>query len=183
MTNPKLTLGQAIDQILVALTSLEKREQQTVISTVCSFLELETRVPATVGATPQPPGIAQSVHVPAPSAASESINAPTNARHAVDIRTLKDEKKPDSARQMACIVAYYLMELAPLEEQKQAIATSDIERYFKQASYKLPTKLEQLLIDCKRSGYFEAVTRGEYKLTRVGYNLVTHSMPKSSRAL
>lgn len=79
---------------------------------------------------------------------------------------------------MACIVAFYLLDHAPDAEKKQTITSADLEKYFKQAGYKLPKKLEQLLIDCKGSGYFEAVSRGEYKLTRVGYNLVTHSMPK-----
>lgn len=40
MTTPKITLGKAIDQIVDALSTLDKKEQQTVISTVCSFLDL-----------------------------------------------------------------------------------------------------------------------------------------------
>lgn len=180
MTTPKLTIGQAIDQLLAALTPLEKREQQTVISTVCSFLALDSHASSASGTNsatlPQPD------HSSIASSSSEKSRSPTHMRHGVDIRTLKEEKQPDSARQMACIVAYYLSELSPEDERKQTITTADIERYFKQANYKLPTKLEQLLIDCKGSGYFEAVARGEYKLTRVGYNLVTHSMPKSSKA-
>ena len=100
----------------------------------------------------------------------------------MDIRRLKEEKKPNSARQMACLVAFYLQEHAPTTERKDTITTADLEKYFKQAGYKLPEKLEQLLIDCKRSGYVEAAKRGEYKLTRVGYNLVTHSMPAKEKA-
>lgn len=183
MTTSKLTIGQAIDQTLAALAQLEKREQQTVISTICAFLDLEQRIPSSIGASTHALGATQTAHLPITSHSSEPKKAHQHATHEVDIRALKDEKQPDSARQMACVVAYYLMELAPEDERKQAITTADIERYFKQAKYALPTKLEQLLIDCKKSGYFEVVTRGEYKLTRVGYNLVTHSMPKSSRAL
>jgi hypothetical protein len=80
---------------------------------------------------------------------------------------------------MACLVAYYLQELAPDEEQKQTVSTQDIEKYFKQAGFKLPKALEQILRDAKSSGYFESAGRGEYKLNAVGYNLVAHSLPKN----
>ena len=77
---------------------------------------------------------------------------------------------------MACVVAYYLAEIATGDERKKVVTTDDIENYFKQARYALPTKLEQLLIDCRGAGYFESAARGEYKLTRVGHNLVAHQL-------
>jgi hypothetical protein len=98
-------------------------------------------------------------------------------RTGVDIRALKDEKKPNSARQMACLVAFYLQEQAPEGESKATVTTADLEKYFKQASFKLPDRMEAVLSDAKRAGYFETAARGAYKLTRVGYNLVAHSMP------
>ena len=99
----------------------------------------------------------------------------------MDIRMFKEAKNPTSARQMACIVAFYLNEIAPEDERKNVVTTADLERYFKQARYPLPGKLEQLLIDCKSSGYFEVADRGEYKLTRVGHNLVEHQMPQKGK--
>lgn len=175
MTTPKPTIGQAIDQILAALAALEKREQQTVLATVVAFLDLDAR------GAPQHAQFAGSASA-APVAHHSPEPARVSSSRAVDIRALKEQKQPDSARQMACIVAYYLMEHAAEGEKKETVNTADIERLFKQANFKLPTKLEQLLIDCKKSGYVEPVTRGEYRLTRVGYNLVTHSMPKSAKA-
>jgi len=180
MTTQKLTIGKAIDQIVDALSTLDKKEQQTVIATVCSFLELSSigsSSPVAIDPVGLPSKSSQATHVEMPA----TMPAAHGFKHGLDIRTLKDQKKPDSARQMACIVAYYLLDHAPEADKKQTINTADIEQYFKQAGYKLPTKLEQLLIDCKRAGYFEASTRGEYKLTRVGYNLVTHSMPKGTK--
>lgn len=178
MTSEKISVGKAIDQIVNALSTLEKREQQAVISTVCSLLEITpTGFPAVAGHVPSTDsGVQEKTHTSVIH--RESHHFP---KHGLDIRTLKEQKQPDSARQMACIVAYYLLDHAPDVERKQTISSADIEKYFKQAGYKLPSKLEQLLIDCKKSGYFEAVSRGEYKLTRVGYNLVTHSMPKVAK--
>ena len=80
---------------------------------------------------------------------------------------------------MACVVAYYLQELAADGERKETISTQDLEKYFKQAGFKLPKVLEQVLSDAKASGYFESAGRGEYRLNAVGYNLVAHSLPKS----
>jgi hypothetical protein len=89
----------------------------------------------------------------------------------MDIKTLKNQKQPSSAKQMACLVAYYLAELAPERERKQTVSVADLEKYFKQAGFPLNQKMEQLLVDGKRSGYFDSQARGAYSLTRVGHKL------------
>lgn len=177
MTTQKISIGKAIDQVVDALSTLDTKEQRTVIATVCSLLDLSPTSYACPG-TVAPAAPPNSGQLQSPAAARHDEHP---HKHGLDIRTLKEQKQPDSARQMACVVAYYLLDHAPDAERKQTISSVDIEKYFKQAGYKLPSKLEQLLIDCKKSGYFEAVARGEYKLTRVGYNLVTHSMPKGAK--
>lgn len=80
---------------------------------------------------------------------------------------------------MAAVVAYYLKELAPEGERRETIKTEDLEKYFKQARYELPKEIDQVLGASKRAGYLEAASRGEYRLTRVGYNLVTHRLPQA----
>ena len=154
MTTQKTTIGQAIDQVLGALSSLDTKEQRTVLQTVCSHLDLN--LPAGPIRTPF---VDQKISVPAPAASATQAGTPSGAETELDIRTLKDQKQPESARQMACIVAYYLLDHAPDAEKKKAITSDDLENYFKQANFKLPRKLEQLLIDCKAAGYFEAVAR------------------------
>ncbi len=171
MSEPKPTIGRAIDDIVGTLRAFEVRDQQTILSTVCAHLELSVGSNLSQATPPESP-IPASMGLPLPP--SETGNA---SRHLLDIKALKDQKKPSSARQMACLVAFYLHEHAPTEERKDSVTSADIEKYFKQAGYKLPEKLEQLLADSKRSGYFETSSRGAYKLTRVGYNLVAHSMP------
>jgi hypothetical protein len=78
---------------------------------------------------------------------------------------------------MACVTAFYLQELALGDERKDTVNASDLERYFKQAGYKLPSRIAQTLIDAKAAGYMDSTGRGEYKLNAVGYNLVAHSLP------
>ena len=98
------------------------------------------------------------------------------------IRDLKDEKKPESSNQMAALVAYYLSEAAPESERKDAINTSDLEKYFKQAGFKLPKVLSQALPNAAAAGYFDASGNGLYRLNPVGYNLVVHGLPRGPGA-
>lgn len=189
-THTKSTIGQAIDQAMAALIQLEKREQQIVVSTLCSLLDL---VPNTggVGLLGQGSGSSASTNrdgTAATDATELNVNGSTRTSaasggsdaHELDIRTLRNQKQPASAQQMACLAAYYLQEHAPSDERTKEVTTSDLERLFKQAGFKLPSRMQQVLIDGKSAGYFESVDRGKYKLTRVGYNLVTHSLPKAS---
>lgn len=192
MNNPtKGTIGQAIDQTLSALASLEKREQQIVISTICSLLDIEPSLGMTGYSSKQ--GTAPSTVTPRKHS-TEEVHAPTEhikvhdvkisgeseSDLGIDIRSLRNQKQPTSALQMACVVAYYLQEHAPREERTKEVGTADLERLFKQAGYKLPSRMQQVLVDAKTAGYFESVDRGKYRLTRVGYNLVTHSLPKGA---
>jgi hypothetical protein len=81
---------------------------------------------------------------------------------------------------MATLVAYYLSHKAPPNERKQSVNNKDIETYFKIGEFKLPSKPRFTLTNTKGAGYLDAVGDGEYKLNPVGYNLVVHSMPKTS---
>ncbi len=95
------------------------------------------------------------------------------------IRDLKEEKRPTSSNQMAALVAYYLSEAAPEAERKAAINASDLERYFKQAGFKLPKVIAQALPNAAAAGYFDPVGNGLYRLNAVGYNLVVHGLPRA----
>lgn len=173
MAENKISLGQAIDQMIKALEGLDQNARLTAISAVCAHLNIGSPLSA------QQHGLA-SVPTSAVERAKEIIlshQPQTHQKKQVDIRSLKDEKNPETAQQMACLVAYYLQDLAPESERKAAISVHDLEKYFKQAGFKLPKTLDQLLIDAKSSGYFESPSRGKYKLNAVGYNLVAHGLP------
>ncbi|MFY2763931.1 hypothetical protein [Arenimonas sp. MALMAid1274] len=172
MSTEKMSLGKAIDILLEALEPLDEASRETAMLAVCRQLKISSGpAPKEAGSSDRPTEVDQS----APT--SSSPQAPAKAALRVDIRSFKDEKKPNSVKQMACVVAYYLKELANAEEQKETVSSADLEKYFKQAGYKLPTRMPQVLIDAKASGYFESVGRGEYKLNAVGHNLVAHNLP------
>jgi hypothetical protein len=169
MTEQKPTLGGAIDQLLAILEPLDGDTREVAVNTVCTVLKI-----AKPSASVQSEDRRERIALASAGGARQPPAPPSPQR---DIRSLKEEKRPRSAKEMACLVAFYLQEYAAEGERKDTIATEDLEKYFKQASFKLPKALQQVLPDAKASGYFDTPSRGAYKLNAVGYNLVAHTLP------
>lgn len=157
---------QAIGTILRALEMLEGESIQRVLDYVLNRLSIAT------------PNRKAPVSTIVPSSSTASSEGPPTTRRRPSIRDLKEEKQPESSNQMAALVAYYLSELADESEAKGQINTADLERYFKQAGFRLPKALAQSLTNATAAGYFDAVGNGLYKLNPVGYNLVAHGLPR-----
>jgi hypothetical protein len=172
--NSKTKIGKAdreldaIGTILRALDGLDGDSIQRVLDYVFGRLSISRQS-----------GVASSL------SATVVPSAPvlTEFRHSKmqpSIRDLKEEKQPESANQMAALVAYYLSEIAPDSERKTSINASDLERYFKQAGFKLPKAIPQALPNAAAAGYFDPTGSGLYQLNPVGYNLVVHGLPRGS---
>lgn len=157
----------AIGVILGALDGLDGESIQRVLDYV--FGRLSISRPRT-GATTSSIGTV-SISQP-PREAGPSPRQPS-------IRDLREEKRPESSNQMAALVAYYLSEIANEGERKDEIAASDLEKYFKQAGFKLPRAIPQTLPNAAAAGYFDAIGGGRYRLNPVGYNLVVHGLPRT----
>lgn len=154
----------AIGDILKALDGLDGESIQRVLDYVFVRLSIES-----------------SRHAKSAPTASPQVTASIDSSHSrrSSIRDLKEEKKPESSNQMAALIAYYLSEVADESEKKEAINTADLERYFKQAGFKLPQSLPQTLSNATAAGYFDPTGNGLYKLNAVGYNLVAHGLPRN----
>jgi hypothetical protein len=160
---------QAISSIITLLKPLDATERSRVLEYVLKRLEMA------------------SLSAPAVSAISirdqDSVAASNLSRLAVsDIRSFTAEKQPRSANEMVAVVAYYLAELAPEGERTQTINTELAKRYFKMAGFPLPSMLKNTLTNALAAGYLENVSRGEYRLNPVGYNLVVHRLPQGGSA-
>lgn len=160
---------EAIKTIAGVLGALDANAQTRVLSYAMQHLRIS------------PPGIVLQGPEGGPETARRDTEGPqteSGARPKVlDIRTLKEEKAPQSDVQMAALVAYYLAEMAPDERRKEAISTRDIVAYFKQAGYELPKYPKDTLPHAKGAGYLDNAGRGKYKLNPVGHNLVVHKLP------
>ncbi|MGD0208950.1 MAG: hypothetical protein ABSC89_15220 [Verrucomicrobiota bacterium] len=156
----------AIEQVVNALTPLDIEARSRVVSYVFQRLGLANLSSSPAAPTflpPQPTHIEGGAHV--------------EGAGVRDIRSLTESKSPNSASEMAAIVAYYLKHLAPQEERKEAISREDIEKYFHQANYPFPEKPEFTLPNAKFAGYLDQAGRGLYRLNPVGHNLVVHNLP------
>lgn len=163
------SLGQAIDEIIAALSAVPDAVRQVAIKAACDHL---------------------SIPIPNPQAATGEAAAAIGTRslsqliplgepdQVVDIRTLRQQKNPSTANEMACLVAFYLQRRAPAHERKNTVTAEDLNRYFIQANFPLPKRIEQLLVNSKAAGYFDSEGRGAYRLNAVGHNLVAHSLPR-----
>ena len=98
-----------------------------------------------------------------------------------DIRSLREQKRPRSAIEMATLVAYYLENLAPLGERKSEFSGSDLVRYFKQAAFPLPKSSLMTLVHTRNAGYIDGAGRGLYRINPVGHNLVAHALPREGQ--
>lgn len=165
------SLGQAIDEVIAALEGLDAQSRVTAVKAACEHLKVE--------------GFANTTGKDNQGRDGGGGGAGNNALVSgglLDIKTLKNEKQPGSAIEMACIVGYFLQNVAQGDERKATIKGEDIDKYFRQAGYPLPKAKGQLLVDAKSSGYFDSAGVGAYKLNAVGYNLVAHSLPRGAKA-
>lgn len=156
----------AIKALVEALTPLSDGARQRAVDYALRTLDIHvaSRRTAVTALPPEPER---------PSVSSSDDSAPA------DIRTLTEQKRPRSAIEMAALIAYYLAELAPESERKASVTTEDLQKYFKQAHFKLPGAIQYTLGNAAAAGFFESAGRGEYRLTSVGHNLVAHGLPAS----
>ena len=169
-SNKKKSLGSCIDEMLKALQDVDDASRVIAMRAVCEHLNISIGIPKSL--TEQGP-LRDRLSV-----SSDTLTIRPQEERVLDIRTLKEQKKPRSAMEMVCVVAYYLENHAPDEEKKTEITAKDITKYFKQAGFSLPKVRTQLLIDTKVAGYMDSKKRGRYKLSPVGYNLVAYVLPR-----
>lgn len=161
------TIGQAIDELIRALGSIDAESQLTAIRAACEHLKIPLFDSA-------PPSLASPA-----VGATPSLGSQQPPPRITDIKSFRNAKQPTSANDMAAIVAFYLSELAPADERKSEVQTADMVKYFKQAGFPLPKQPRMLLSNAKNSGYFDSSGTG-YKLNPVGYNLVAHNLPRKA---
>lgn len=167
------SLGQAIDEIIVALKDLDENSRLIAIKAVVEHLNIAFSPGVTTNKN--------NVFTSQTNTDDVLNDADTSKPQVVDIQTLKENKNPSNDIEMACVVAFYLEHHAPENERKDYITNKDIEKYFKQAKFPLPKAPSQVPLNAKTAGYFDSAERGKYKLNPVGYNLVAHKLPKENK--
>jgi hypothetical protein len=163
---------EALETVLTALAPLDEQTRGRVLAYVRGRFGDATAVVSSLSS---------------PVAAAPAIAPPVVERSEVsheprDIRSLKEAKQPGSAVEMAVLVGYYLTEMADPSARKASFGTPDVNKYFKQAGYRLPTHPNVTLHQAKNAGYLDNSSYGKYSLNPVGHNLVTHGLPRSGKS-
>jgi hypothetical protein len=166
----KKSLGQSIDELIVALKDLDENSRIIAIKAVVEHLNIP------IMRDDKQLKSLQSIDLNNIDTLRQQFTPPQGAT--LDIQSLKEIKQPANSIEMACVVAFYLSNHAPENEKTDSITKIEIEKYFKQAKFPLPKVIQQVLVDAKSSGYFDSAERGKYKLNPVGYNLVAHKLPR-----
>jgi hypothetical protein len=164
----------AITTLISVLKPLDPQARIHILDFV--FKRLGIAVPAE--ATPSSQLVTPPPHVVLPPPASPPVMQPS----VVDIRTFAKEKMPKTVNEKVAVLAYYLAHLAPVSERRDYLVADDIQSYFIQADFQLPTSPERItLSNAKNAGYLNASERGQYTLNAVGHNLVAHKLPSSDQ--
>lgn len=137
----------AIADILASLEGLDSQAKNRVFKYVAERMGIQGMTLEPLRVTDYVPAAQGDDHI---SGAEKSFS---------NIRSLKEEKRPDTAIQMAALVAYYLKEIASGEERKESIDVKDIEKYFVQANFPLPKIPVTALTNAKSAGYLESADR------------------------
>jgi hypothetical protein len=162
----------AIQQLMAALEPLDAEARSRVVSYV--FGRLGISGPA------RSPEFSVLASGSVPAEVSSATARPPQSQP-LDIRTLREQKSPKSATEMAAVAAYYLSELAPPGERKREMTAADVTRLFKHAGFPLPGTPKMTLVHAKNAGYLDPGSeRGTYVLNPVGYNLVAHKLPSGA---
>jgi hypothetical protein len=157
----------AITTVIAALKPLDAKTRTNVLEFVLKQLDIELAV---AGEIEDPK--------PKPKVLFDAPTRPAPSGDQVDIRSLGKEKQPKTLNEKVALVAYYVRNLAPAEERRDYILSSDIEKYFVEAGFALPTgPVNMALTNAKNAGYLNSIGSGQYRINAVGHNLVAHRLP------
>ncbi len=166
---------EAIRHIIGSLSSLDPDARKRVLHYILRRLDIDI----------QDSELLTEQQIPLHEKQDKGFIAGVLPKSMTDIRSLKEEKDPKTAIEMAVLVAYYLSELAPKNERKENINSNDIKKYFKQAGFPLPmVDPVYTLRNAKNAGYLDFTgNAGVYEINPVGYNLVAYNLPKEGKVL
>jgi hypothetical protein len=165
----------AIKKLLVVLEPLNSQVRESVLGYVLKRLNIKLPADSQIQTVPPITTPLQSTEFQLPKIQVK--------KEPIHLRDLKEEKKPQSAIEMAVLVAYYLSHVVTGTEHKDVITPKDIETYFKIADFQLPKKSAFTLPNTKKAGYLDSIGKGKYKLNPVGYNLIAHNLPRTGKSL
>ena len=169
--------GKAIQDISKILKPLNIDSKKNVVEYVFKSLGLNQSLGYSINSTPKKNSVSDL-----PFLRQNESPTKTKQQKYVDIRSLATQKKPKTTAQKIALVGFYLSEIAKGDEKTEQFHANDIEKYFKQAGFRLPANISIELSRTKNAGYIEHTKKGKYKINPVGYNLIAYVLPSKLRS-
>ena len=154
MSEKKVTLGQAIDPDCQRTGEFGREgppdSHRSCLRSSQSVIEGSAKTTAMHGLA----GAATADGVPHANAARGQSDMPSHAGSKTDVRTLKEQSNRTLLDKWPAWLPTSCRNSLLKGSKEESISSKDLEKYFKQAGFKLPTKVEQVLVDAKHAGYF-----------------------------
>lgn len=103
-----------------------------------------------------------------------------NDQERIDALQFFRERSPTNIREATAVAAYYLAEKAPAKDRSATITSELLGDVFRQAQWKLPSRMRNALHATMKAGYLNRVDTGVYELSNTGHNLVVHTLGEGS---
>ena len=153
----------AVREIVQILTELPEEDRERILRWTREKLGMSTEL---------------SVLQPHPITPVAEHPGPVIGPGRMDICSFVNEKDPRTGVQLAAVVAYYHQFVAPPDQRKDTIVSSDLTDACRKADRVRPKAPAQVLGDAFRDGLLDrAEGHGEYRLNSVGENLVAMVLP------
>jgi hypothetical protein len=163
----------AIGALIAALKPLDAKTRNNVLDYVIKQLAIELGQSSSTVVSGASPALLEFDR-----ALSSQPESTRPAMTQTDIRTFAEEKQPKTVNEKVALVAYYIRNMAPLDERRDNIVSADIERYFVEAGFALPSAPPNMtLTNAKNAGYLNSAGPGQYRINAVGHNVVAHRLP------
>lgn len=94
----------------------------------------------------------------------------------VDALQFFRHRSPTNIREATAVAAFYLAEIAPAKDKSSTITSELLGDVFRQAQWKLPSRMRNALHATMKAGYLNRVDTGVYELSNTGHNLVVHTL-------
>jgi hypothetical protein len=158
--------------IFEKLKDIPQERQEKILRWVCENLGISTRVTTTQSADEESSNDDDE---------ESTAETATGTERPVDIKSFVQSKSPKSDQQFAAVAAYYYRFAAPQHEQKEAITAKVLQDAARFAGRAVLNNPKATLNNARQSGYLDRSGRGEFRITTVGENLVTMTLPRGEK--
>jgi hypothetical protein len=165
MTTGKNDDLEAVREIADVLKDFDDADRERILRWVREKVGMATQLP-------------QALSLPLQPTAGTAVSTISTSSPS-DIRSFVQAKQPKSDTQFAAVTAFFYRFLAPPDEKREEIGADELLDACRKAGWKRPSRVAQVLVDAYLGGLLDRATKGRYRITSIGENLVEMALPET----